>query len=57
MRPVSDFLDTNVLLYAFMAEAQAEKAQSILTQPFAISVQALTEFANVGRKKLRMPFG
>ncbi|KAA1178239.1 PIN domain-containing protein [Rhizobium tropici] len=56
MRPVSDFLDTNVLLYAFMEEERAERAQSLLAQPFAISAQALNEFANVGRKKLNMPW-
>ncbi|MGY5800638.1 PIN domain-containing protein [Rhizobium sp. LEGMi12c] len=56
MLPVLDFLDTNVLLYALTAEEQAEKAQSLLAQPFAISAQALNEFANVGRKKLRMPW-
>lgn len=56
MRSVSDFLDTNILLYAFTEEEQAEKAQSLLAQPFAISAQALNEFANVGRKKLSMPW-
>ncbi|WP_210325421.1 PIN domain-containing protein [Rhizobium lusitanum] len=54
MRPVLDFLDTNVLLYAFMEGERAEKAQTLLAQPFAISAQALNEFANVARKKLNM---
>ncbi|MBB6482916.1 putative nucleic acid-binding protein [Rhizobium lusitanum] len=49
-----DFLDTNVLLYAFMEGERAEKAQTLLAQPFAISAQALNEFANVARKKLNM---
>jgi predicted nucleic acid-binding protein len=56
MRSVSDFLDTNVLLYAFTEEERAKTAQSLLAQPFAISAQALNEFADVGRKKLRMPW-
>ncbi|RAX42113.1 MULTISPECIES: PIN domain-containing protein [Rhizobium] len=54
MRLVLDFLDTNVLLYAFTEEGRAEKAQALLAKPFAISAQALNEFANVGRKKLNM---
>ena len=56
MRPASDFLDTNVLLYAFTEDERAEKAQALLAKPFVISVQALNEFANVGRKKLSMPW-
>jgi len=54
MRPVLDFLDTNVLLYALSEDERAEKAQALLAQPFVISAQALNEFANVGRKKLNM---
>ncbi|MBB3568205.1 PIN domain-containing protein [Rhizobium sp. BK491] len=56
MRPASDFLDTNVLLYAFTEDERAEKAQALLAKPFVISAQALNEFANVGRKKLNMPW-
>ncbi|MDK4704085.1 PIN domain-containing protein [Rhizobium sp. CNPSo 4062] len=54
MRPVLDFLDTNVLLYALSEDERAEKAQALLAQPFVISAQALNEFTNVGRKKLNM---
>lgn len=54
MRRASDFLDTSVLLYAFTEGERAEKAQALLAEPFVISAQALNEFANVGRKKLKM---
>ncbi|SCB19680.1 Predicted nucleic acid-binding protein, contains PIN domain [Rhizobium multihospitium] len=57
MRPVLDFLDTNVLLYALMEDHRAERAQALLAQPFVVGAQALNEFANVGRKKLHMPWG
>jgi predicted nucleic acid-binding protein len=56
MPAVPSFLDTNVLLYAFTEDARASKAQSLLAEPFVTSVQALNEFANVGRKKLQLPW-
>jgi predicted nucleic acid-binding protein len=56
MRAPPPFLDTNVLLYSFTDDERAQKAQSLLADPFVVSVQALNEFANVGRKKLRLPW-
>ncbi|MEZ2222302.1 PIN domain-containing protein [Rhizobium sp. RCC_161_2] len=56
MPVVPSFLDTNVLLYAFAEDPRASRAQSLLADPFVTSVQALNEFANVGRKKLRLPW-
>jgi predicted nucleic acid-binding protein len=46
------FLDTNVLIYAFSVDAKAERAEEVLRQHCAISVQGLNEFANVARRKL-----
>jgi predicted nucleic acid-binding protein len=54
MPPARSFLDTNILVYAFSEGARAEVAQSLLVEPFILSVQALNEFSNVGRKKLGM---
>jgi predicted nucleic acid-binding protein len=48
------FLDTSILVYAFSEDVRAKVAQSLLVEPFILSVQALNEFANVGRKKLGM---
>ena len=47
-----DFLDSNVLVYAFTDDARAEAAQALLERSCAISVQGLNEFANVARRKL-----
>ncbi|MDE1991818.1 MAG: PIN domain-containing protein [Rhizobiaceae bacterium] len=55
-RSARNFLDTNILIYAFADEARTEKAQSLLAEPFVVSVQALSEFANVSRKKLGVPW-
>ena len=49
-----EFLDTNVLVYAFTADARASKAQELLEQGCLINVQILNEFANVARRKLKM---
>ncbi len=50
MRP---FLDTNILVYAFSSDARRERAWSLLTDGFEISVQNLNEFASVSRGKLQ----
>lgn len=49
-----DFLDSNVLIYAFTDEPKAAKAQELLKQRPIISVQGLNEFIHVGRRKLGM---
>src|SRR5690348_7483341 len=47
-----DFLDSNVLVYAFTNDGRATAAQALLERRCAISVQGLNEFANVARRKL-----
>jgi predicted nucleic acid-binding protein len=53
MTPV-EFLDSNVLVYAFTTDPRAATAQGLLARGCAISVQGLNEFANVARRKLGM---
>jgi predicted nucleic acid-binding protein len=49
--------DSNVLLYLVSIDnAKAAKARSLLLEGGTISVQALNEVANVGRRKLKMPW-
>jgi predicted nucleic acid-binding protein len=51
------FFDTNVLLYLLSREAEkAERAEVLLASGGVISVQVLTEFASVARRKLGMAF-
>ncbi|HKU63546.1 MAG TPA: PIN domain-containing protein [Rhizomicrobium sp.] len=49
-----EFLDSNVLIYAFTNDPRAAKAQTLLTANCVTSVQGLNEFANVARRKLNM---
>ena len=49
-----EFLDSNVLIYAFTNDPRAAKAQTLLTADCITSVQGLNEFANVARRKLNM---
>jgi predicted nucleic acid-binding protein len=49
-----DFLDSNVLIYAFTTDPRARKAQALLAGNCITSVQGLNEFVNVGRRKLGM---
>jgi predicted nucleic acid-binding protein len=49
-----EFLDTNVLVYAFTTDRRAAAASALLAQRCVISVQILNEFANVARRKLGM---
>jgi predicted nucleic acid-binding protein len=51
-----DFLDSNVLVYAFTVDPRAEAAQALLERGCTISVQGLNEFANVARRKLGKPW-
>jgi predicted nucleic acid-binding protein len=46
-----DFLDSNVLVYAFTDDTRAAAAQALLERGCTISVQGLNEFANVARRK------
>jgi predicted nucleic acid-binding protein len=46
------FLDTNVVVYAFTDDAKSERAQDLLGERCAISIQVLNEFAHVARRKL-----
>jgi predicted nucleic acid-binding protein len=49
----ADFLDTNVILYLLSGDAtKADRAQALLDAGGTISVQVLTEFASVARRKL-----
>ncbi|MPZ33273.1 MAG: PIN domain-containing protein [Rhodospirillales bacterium] len=50
----ADFLDSNVLVYAFTMDGRAAVAQALLQTRPAISVQVLNEFTNVARRKLGM---
>lgn len=49
------FFDTNVLLYVASADAaKAERAERLIGEGGAISVQVLNEIANVARRKMAM---
>ena len=50
----SDFLDSNILVYAFTTDPRAVRAQALLQRGCIISVQGLNEFANVAKRKLGM---
>jgi predicted nucleic acid-binding protein len=50
----SEFLDTNVLIYAFTDDPRNQKAQELLGKGCVIGVQVLNEFTNVARRKLGM---
>jgi predicted nucleic acid-binding protein len=49
-----EFLDTNVLIYAFTDDPRNQKAQELLGRGCVIGVQVLNEFTNVARRKLGM---
>jgi predicted nucleic acid-binding protein len=49
-----EFLDTNVLVYAFTSDPRAHIAQDLLGRGCITSVQGLNEFTNVARRKLGM---
>jgi predicted nucleic acid-binding protein len=50
-----DFFDTNVLLYLVSQDTEkADRAEALVRQGGAISVQVLDEAANVARRKMRM---
>ena len=49
-----EFLDTNILIYAFTTDQRAAVAQALLGRGCLTSVQALNEFTNVAPRKLGM---
>ncbi len=49
-----EFLDSNVLVYAFTSDPRAVIAQNLLDRRCMIGVQCLNEFTNVARRKLNM---
>ena len=50
-----DFLDTNVLLYLLSEDTEkADRAEALVREGGAISVQVLNEALNVMRRKLKM---
>lgn len=49
-----EFLDTNILIYAFTSDPRAVIAEQLLASGCVTSVQGLNEFANVARRKLGM---
>jgi predicted nucleic acid-binding protein len=51
---LGDFLDTNILVYAFSTDPRSRQAEALLGSGSTISVQGLNEFANVARRKLSM---
>jgi predicted nucleic acid-binding protein len=49
------FLDSNVLIYIASGDrAKAHRAEKLLAEGGAISVQVLNEIANVARRKMRL---
>ena len=55
--PDKAFFDTNVLIYAMVSgDSRRERAQHLMAQGGAISVQVLNEFVAVARRKMRMPW-
>ena len=49
-----EFLDTNVLVYAFTDDPRSRKALELLGEGCIIGVQVLNEFTNIARRKLGM---
>lgn len=49
-----EFIDTNIVVYAFTDDPRCERALALLSRGCTISVQVLNEFANVARRKLEM---
>jgi predicted nucleic acid-binding protein len=47
-----NFLDTNVVVYAFTNDRKSGRAQETFAQESASSVQVLNEFVHVARRKL-----
>lgn len=55
MRAGDTFFDTSVLLYLFSSDrAKADTTEKLLAKRGVISVQVLSEFTSIGRRKLGM---
>jgi predicted nucleic acid-binding protein len=55
MPDVEAFFDSNVVLYLLSGDAaKADRAETLLAEGGAVSVQVLNEVANVARRKLGM---
>jgi predicted nucleic acid-binding protein len=52
-----EFLDSNVLVYAFTSDPRATRAQELLERGCILGVQGLNEFTNVARRRLGMTWG
>ena len=46
------FFDTNILVYAQLADAKGDRSRRLIAQGGKLSVQVLNEFAAVSRRKL-----
>lgn len=53
---MTDFLDTNILVYAFIPGTRQARARSLLYAGGVIGVQCLNEFALVARRRYAMPW-
>ncbi len=53
----SEFLDTNILVYAFSTDPRSAIAERLLAKGCTISLLGLNEFANVAHRKLAMTWG
>jgi predicted nucleic acid-binding protein len=51
---VAEFLDTNILVYAFSTDDRSARAEELLGRRCAVGLQGLNEFANVASRKLGM---
>jgi predicted nucleic acid-binding protein len=57
MAAARPFLDSNVLLYLFSADAaKADRAETLLEAGGHVNVQVLNEITNVARRKMAMPW-
>jgi|SRR5208337_1553371 len=55
--PDKAFFDSNVLIYAMVSgDSRRERAEQLVEQGGAISVQVLNEFVAIARRKMRMPW-
>jgi predicted nucleic acid-binding protein len=53
----SAFFDTNIFVYAVVQDdPRSDKAEELIAEGGTVSVQVLNEFADVVRRKVRMPW-
>lgn len=48
---MADFLDTNILVYAFTNDRRTARADALLAAEPGLAVQSFNEFANVARRR------